>query len=148
MNVSGTVASISQARTPCDSSNNCAPIHRVIQKSASAAIALGRRIAVRSRRAPHRKPLHPVKQDGLVDVGKAVEQRHHPVARVQHLARELGVVRLIRIHQRGRAQFPEENDPADAGPCWRSGAVVESRSRSVLQRKSQVISFLVDILRK
>jgi len=46
MNVIGTVASMSQARTPTRSSNNRAPVHCVIQKSASAAIALGSRIAI------------------------------------------------------------------------------------------------------
>ncbi len=45
MNVSGIVASISQPRLATRSSNNCAPVHHVIQNSTSAATALGIRIA-------------------------------------------------------------------------------------------------------
>ena len=70
-NVSGSVASISHARTPIASSNNCAPVQRVIQKSAIAAIALGRRMAACvSPSAAMARPCSQWKRTGLSMYGR------------------------------------------------------------------------------
>ena len=118
MNVSGSVASISHARTPNASPNNCTPVQRVTQEKRDGRYRTGQpqgrgRFAERC----DGKALQPVEEDRLVDVRKAVEQRDHPVSCPQHLARQLRVVCLIRIHQRRRAEFPEHDDPADSRPC-------------------------------
>ncbi len=66
MNVSGSVASISHARTPIASPNNCTPVQRVTQKSAMAAIALGsRRAAGVSPSAAMARPCSQWKRTGL-----------------------------------------------------------------------------------
>ena len=62
------------------------------------------------------RALQPVKEDGLVDERFAVEERHEPVPRVQHLARQFCVVRLIGIEQACIAEPPEDHDPSDRNP--------------------------------
>ena len=64
-----------------------------------------------------RRSLQPVEQDGLVDVRDAIEQRHQPVARMQHFAGQLGVVRLIGIHQARISEPPEHDNPRDSDPA-------------------------------
>jgi hypothetical protein len=62
--------------------------------------------------------LHPVKENRLVDVGNAVQERHQPAAGVRHLPRELGVVRFVGIEQTRIAEPPEHHDPADERPAY------------------------------
>ena len=106
-----------------------------------AAIALGSRIAVSvSPSIADGEPLQPVKENGLVNVRKAVEQGNHPIARAQHLARQLCVVRFVRIHQRRRAEFPEHHDPADSRPLGQTEPIVGSENR--FSKEAHVISLL------
>jgi hypothetical protein len=65
----------------------------------------------------NRQHLQPVKQDGLIDVGRAVEQWHEPASAPDHLVSQLGVVRFVRIKKTEPAKLPEEDDPADDRPA-------------------------------
>ena len=66
---------------------------------------------------PDGASLQPVKEDGLVDERNPVEQRHQPAVRPQHLARQLCVVRLVRIEEAQIAEAPEDNRPPDRDPA-------------------------------
>jgi hypothetical protein len=57
-----------------------------------------------------------VKEHWLVDERFSVEEWNEPAARVQHLPRQLGVVRLIWIEQAGVTEPPKHDDPADRDP--------------------------------
>jgi hypothetical protein len=64
-----------------------------------------------------RQHLQPVKQNGLIDVGRAVEEWHEPASAPDHFVSELGVVRFVRIKETEPAKLPEEDDPADHRPA-------------------------------
>src|SRR5262249_41217184 len=64
-------------------------------------------------------------QRRLIDAQLAVEGRHHPIARVEHLAGRLGVVALIDVPQAGTAEVGQ----AQAGPERQQQQVVPAAGR-------------------
>ena len=117
-NVAGIVANMIAPHSPTSAPKSAVPTQRVIANSAMAASALGSaRRELRLAEERDRGALEPVEQDRFVDEGLAVEQRHEPAARVQHLARQLGVVRFVGIEEAGVAEPPEHDDPADGDPA-------------------------------
>ena len=83
---------------------------QVIATPASAASA-GVRRAANSLTPEQRHPerAEPIEQRRLLDVGDVVQVRHDEVARGQHLARDLGVARLVGLPQAVAAEMEEED---------------------------------------
>ena len=61
----------------------------------------------------HRRPLQVVEQHRLIEERLLVVVRRPPVGRRQHFTRRLGIVRLVGIPERRRAQAPEHDDEHD-----------------------------------
>ncbi len=101
--------------------------------------------------------LSPVEQDGLFQPGVVVEDRGHPVAAGQHLARDLGVAGLVGAKQSEAAETEEEQKPAEpakqhdlaqaglaarhAEQCTRAGRI---RQRVWVRRPSSVTAAEVE----
>jgi hypothetical protein len=53
---------------------------------------------------------HPVLQRRLLQIRNAIQPRRYPVARLQHVARDLGLHRVDVVHQIGRTENARQKD--------------------------------------
>src|SRR5262249_55664061 len=61
----------------------------------------------------HGRALQLMEQDRFVEEGLFVVERRPPVSALDHLARRLRVMRLVRIPKRSSAETPEQDDEHD-----------------------------------